>query len=95
MMLLFSALTILIARGLTAVSTARSSTTASAARGAFVAIAVGAFFLHTWNDIATAWTLWMIAGLALGAGGEPRRENEVGAWNALPSSAQGRIVDRT
>jgi hypothetical protein len=74
MMLLFFAATILIARGLTSVSTSRSSTTASAARGAFVGIAVGAFFLHTWNDISTSWTLWMIAGLVLGAGPLSRRE---------------------
>jgi hypothetical protein len=40
----------------------------SAVRGAAIGLAVGAIFLHTWNDFAVAWTLWGLAGASVGVG---------------------------
>jgi hypothetical protein len=38
----------------------------SAVRGAALGLAVGAIFLHTFNDLAVSWTLWSLAGAVIG-----------------------------
>lgn len=69
MMIVFVILTITVLRRLNAAVRSHPSIDAGATRGAFAGIAVGALFLHTWNDIATAWTLWALAGVILATSG--------------------------
>lgn len=50
-------------------------------------LAVGAFFLHTWNDFAVSWTLWGLAGAALGIGA---RRSPQGTGGSLPGTLGAR-----
>jgi len=74
-MLAFVALTVLLLRRLkqAAHRPAPPFDTASAVRAAAVALAIGAFLLHIWQDFSVALTFWAIAGAALAAS-RPRWE---------------------
>ena len=56
-----------------------------AAEEAGLALAVGSFFLHTWNDFAVAWTFWPLAGAMLGLAVARAREREAPSLPAQPS----------
>jgi O-antigen ligase len=63
---IFVALTLAMLRRLNRAAKAVPDLGISAVRGAAVGLAVGAFFLHTWNDFGVAWTLWGLAGASIG-----------------------------
>jgi hypothetical protein len=48
----------------------------AAVRGAALGLAVGAFFLHTFNDLAVSWTLWSLAGAVIGIAATRARSPE-------------------
>jgi hypothetical protein len=64
-MAVFVALTVVLVRTLRREARRRPTLLAAAVSGAGIGLAVGAFFLHVWADIATAWTFWGVAGAAL------------------------------
>jgi hypothetical protein len=67
-MIVFGALTIALLRRLNLAARSVPDAGVSAVRGAAIGLAVGAIFLHTWNDFAVAWTLWGLAGASVGVG---------------------------
>jgi hypothetical protein len=66
-MAVFVALTLAVTGRLRRLSRRTSDVAISAAFGAGVGLALGAFFLQTWNDFSVAWTFWALAGAAIGA----------------------------
>jgi hypothetical protein len=64
-MLVFVALTIAVVRALRRAARRSLDAAAAAVGNAAFGLAVGALFLHTWNDHALAWTLWGLAGASL------------------------------
>jgi hypothetical protein len=69
-MVIFCALTIEMLRRLNRAARTVSDPAVSAIRGAAIGLAVGALFLHAWNEFAVAWMLWGLAGAAIGRGDE-------------------------
>jgi O-antigen ligase len=72
-MALFAALTVTMLRRLRRAARNADLGT-SAIRSAGLGLAVGAFLLHTWVELAVAWSLWGLAGAAIGIAerrGEP------------------------
>ncbi len=66
-MLVFAALTVTLVLNLRAAARRRSDTVIAAASAAAAGLAVAAWFLQIWIDFSVAWTLWSLAGAALGA----------------------------
>lgn len=64
-MLVFIALTVAFVRHLRRAAHQHDDPAAAALSGAAVALALGAFFLHVWNDFSVAWTLWGLGGAVL------------------------------
>lgn len=64
-MAIFIGATVLLVRELRRAARRVPDPAVAAISSAALGLAVGAFFLQTWNDIPTAWTLWGLAGLAL------------------------------
>ena len=73
-MLAFVAVTVLLLRRLkqAAQHPAPPLDTASAVRAAAVALAIGAFLLHIWQDFSVALTFWAVAGVTLASSRPPR-----------------------
>jgi len=65
-MAIFVALTIALIRRLNRAARTVAHLGISAMRSAGIGLAIGAFFLHTWNDIVVAWTFWGLAGAVIG-----------------------------
>jgi hypothetical protein len=65
-MALFVALTLVTLARLQHASRARAEIGITAVRSAGVGLAVGAFFLHAWNEFAVAWPYWALAGACIG-----------------------------
>ncbi len=73
-MLVFAALTLALVAALRRAAMLRSEPLVSAAWAAAAGLAVGAWFLQTWTDFSVAWTLWGLAGAAVGiAARRPQR----------------------
>jgi O-antigen ligase len=66
-MLVFAALTVAMVRRLRR-SARHADLGTSAIRSAGFGLAVGAFLLHTWSELAVAWVFWVLAGAAIGIG---------------------------
>jgi hypothetical protein len=66
-MLVFVALTVRVLVTLRHVERARPAAATAAAYGAIIGLAVGAWFLQVWIDFSVAWTVWGMAGAAIGA----------------------------
>jgi hypothetical protein len=67
-MLLFIALTVALVAKLRAVARRHPHYVVAAMAAAAAGISVGAFVLQPWTDFSVAWTVWGLAGVALGAG---------------------------
>jgi O-antigen ligase len=65
-MALFIALTLLMLRRLRNAVGQSPDPGVAAVRGAALSLAIGALFLHTFNDFAVAWTMWSLAGAVIG-----------------------------
>ena len=66
-MIAFIALTLTLLRRLSAAARRSSQPVLTAAWAAFAGLIVTAWFLQVWIDFAVAWTVWGVAGAALGA----------------------------
>lgn len=82
----FVALTLALIRRLNRAVRTVADVGVSAARSASIGLALGAFLLHTWNDVAVAWVFWGVAGACLGIA-------EV-AEQQVDDSAEPLVVDR-
>jgi hypothetical protein len=69
----FVALAVLIVRRLNRAARTVNDLGIAAVRSAAIGLAVGALFLHTWSEFAVSWTMWALAGAAIGAGELVRR----------------------
>jgi hypothetical protein len=65
-MVMFCWLTIEMIRRLNRAARTVPDPGVSAIRGAAIGLAVGALFLHAWNEFAVAWMLWGLAGACIG-----------------------------
>jgi hypothetical protein len=65
-MLLFVGLTAAVVLSVRAAARRNRHYLLGAAGGAMAGLAVGAWFLHTWTDFSVAWSVWGVAGAALG-----------------------------
>lgn len=65
--LAFAALTVALAVRLRAAARRRAHPTIAASSAAVAGLAVAAWFLQAWVDFSVAWTVWGVAGAALGA----------------------------
>jgi hypothetical protein len=65
-MVIFCWLTIEMIRRLNRAARTVPDPGVSAIRGAAIGLAVGALFLHAWNEFAVAWMLWGLAGACIG-----------------------------
>jgi hypothetical protein len=66
-MLLFAVLTVALVLNLRAAARRRPDAVIAGAWAAAAGLAVAAWFLQTWLDFSVAWTVWGLAGAALGA----------------------------
>jgi O-Antigen ligase len=80
----FVALTVVLLRRLKRAVPDTLAEGGGAIRAMGLALAVGSFFLHTWNDFAVAWTFWPLAGAMLGLAVARAREREA---PSLPAQA--------
>lgn len=84
-MILFVALTVTMLRRLKRATLAVPDPGIAATRGAALGLAVGAFFLHAWAAIPIAWTLWALAGAAIGiAEARVQSDRETSPGSAIP-----------
>ncbi len=91
-MLLFVLMTAVWIRSLWSAARRRPSPELTAAAAAAAGLAVSAWFLQVWIDFTVAWTVWGLAGAALGAARArvPAREEQ--PW--LPGRLAGGPADR-
>lgn len=66
-MLLFVALTVALVLNLRGAARRHSHYVLAGAAAGVAGLAVGALFLQTWTDFSVSWSVWGLAGLALGA----------------------------
>jgi len=87
-MLVFIALTIALVLNLRTAARRRPHAAITAAWAAAAGLAVAAWFLQVWIDFAVAWTIWGMAGAALGASRVPvvQREPETTPALARPAT---------
>jgi hypothetical protein len=71
-MALFIWLTIAAIRALRRAATSSPNLVITPFWTAAAGLAVGAFFLHAWNDFAVSWTIWGLAGAAIGVSARER-----------------------
>jgi hypothetical protein len=64
----FIVLTVLMLRRLRRAQLDVANLGVAAARSAALGLAIGAFFLHAWSNLIVAWSFWVFAGVAIGAG---------------------------
>ncbi len=76
-MIVFGALMIVLVRRLTQATRRVPDLGVAATRSAAIALAIGALFLHTWDEFAVSWTFWAMAGVAIGAAEGARRRASV------------------
>ncbi len=92
-MAVFVALTVALIRRLNRAARSVDDLGTAAIRSAGIGLAIGAFFLHTWNDFAVAWTFWGLAGAALGIAEiapRPHAPEAAGEGSALSASVPAR-----
>lgn len=86
-MVLFLALTIVLVLNLRRASRRRPDALVAGACGAAVGLAAATFLLQTWVDFSVAWTLWGVAGAALGA-------SRMGVTDQEPAAVDGPRPER-
>ena len=87
-MLVFILMTGVWIRTLRSAARRRPSPELAAAASAAAGLAVTAWFLQVWIDFTVAWTVWGLAGAALGAARARVPERETARW--IPGDAAGR-----
>lgn len=86
-MLVFVALTVSLVLNLRSAARRRPQAAISAAWAAAAGLAVAAWFLQVWLDFAVAWTIWGLAGAALGASRVRARQRETDQPRTTPALA--------
>ncbi len=86
-MMLFAVLSVALVLSLRAAARRRPHEVIAGAWAAAAGLAVAAWFLQTWLDFSVAWTVWGLAGAALGASWAEPRERAPAAGSPALSGA--------
>jgi hypothetical protein len=94
-MLLFAVLSVALVLSLRRAARSRPDAVIAGAWAAAAGLAVAAWFLQTWLDFSVAWTVWGLAGAALGPSLAGARERVVAGGSAAPPGGSPALPSAT